>query len=411
MAQSPTITINISGFGAPAPESEIWRLIRSHALFDRINDEELAKILPLFRLVQLEANQIFIEEGQEADDLFLVLNGSLEVTKKAEASANRLLVNEGDQRFTIARLAAGDTIGELSFIKGTPRSATVKSISPTTLLGFGPRELSKLEVENPRVSSALMKNILGYVGNRLIQTSTNQVHALKVELQNSILNSKSNLFFSYVIGLLCVYNLAINLIARLSSDASRASIISAVIIVIFSGVLLLMIRQSNLPIRIFGLTTRNWKPAVKESLVWTVGIVAGMIAIKWILITNVDRYSHLPLFDFDPSAQQGAMALNFVLYGLHSPVQEFISRGVLQGSLQHFFTGSNITFRAIIVSNALFSATHVHLMSGLLAIIVFVPGLFWGWLYSRHENLIGVSISHVLIGWTALFFLNLESLF
>ena len=64
-----------------------------------------------------------------------------------------------------------------------------------------------------------------------------------------------------------------------------------------------------------------------------------------------------------------------------------------------------------LVSNALFSATNVHMMSGLLGVIVFIPGLFWGWLYARQGNLIGVSISHLFVGWTALFFLNLESLF
>jgi hypothetical protein len=49
-------------------------------------------------------------------------------------------------------------------------------------------------------------------------------------------------------------------------------------------------------------------------------------------------------------------------------------------------------------------------MNGLLGLIVFVPGLFWGWLYARHDTLIGVSLSHLIIGWTAIFFLNLESL-
>jgi len=401
---------NVEGTGEPSLEFNAWQMIRRHALFDRIGDDELRKIIPHFRLVQLKANEVFIEEGQNADDLYLVLSGSLEVSKKAEDSSDSVLINEIDNKFTIAMLGAGDTIGELSFIKEAPRSATVKSVTTTMLLGLNPRELSKLEEEYPHEASRFMKNVLGYVGNRLIQTSTNQVQALRVELRNSVLNSKANLFFSYVIGLLCVYNLAIHLITNLSSDASRASIISALIIVIFSVVLLLMIRQTKLPIRIFGLTTRNWKPAVTESMIWTVGIIAVIVAAKWILITEVDRYKHLPLFDFD-SSQQGHLGLNLLLYGLHSPVQEFIARGVLQGSLQHFYTGKNITLRAIVVSNALFSATHVHLLGGLLALIVFIPGLFWGWLYSRHDNLIGVSISHLLIGWTVLFFLNLESLF
>jgi CRP-like cAMP-binding protein len=410
MTQSPTNASNAEVNGVAGLEPMTWQLVRRHILFDRIGDDELAKILPYFRLFHLKGNEIFIEEGQNADDLYLVLSGSLEVIKKAEDNGDDDVIAKIDNQFTIATLGAGDTIGELSFIKETPRSASVRSVTAAMLLGLNPRELAKLEEKHPHEASQFMKNVLAYVGNRLIQTSANQVQALRIELQNSVLNSKANLFFSYVIGLLCVYNLAIHLITNLSSDVTRASIISALIIVVFSFVLILMIRQNKLPIRIFGVTTRNWKPALVESFFWTAAMIAVMIGVKWILINQVDRYSHLPLFDFDLTTQKGYLGLSLLLYGLHSPVQEFIARGVLQGSLQHFFKGNNITLRAIIVSNALFSATHVHLLGGMLAIIVFIPGLFWGWLYSRHQNLVGVSVSHMLIGWTALFFLNLESL-
>src|SRR6185369_2307024 len=153
------------------------------------------------------------------------------------------------------------------------------------------------------------------------------------------------LFFSYVIGLLCVYNLAIHSIINLSMDPDRVSLISASIILIFSGVLLLMIRQSKLPIRIFGLSTNNWWPALRESLQWTLVVIAVMILVKWLLVSTVPKYAGFPIIDFNPS-QQKFLIFNFALYGLHSPIQEFIARGVLQGSLQHFFKGSNITFRA-----------------------------------------------------------------
>jgi membrane protease YdiL (CAAX protease family) len=310
----------------------------------------------------------------------------------------------------IARLTAGDAIGELSFIKGDPRSASIRSMTESVLLGLSPTELIKLETTYPGTANRMMKNIVGYVGDRLNKTSANEVKALTIELQNSILTSKANLFFSYVIGLLCIYNLTIHTITNLSVDGNKASVISAIIIAVFSSVLVLMIRQSKLPISIFGLTLKNWKVALKESLLWSALIVGVLVLIKWILIHQVSKYHDLPLFDFNLSSKR-YLAFNFILYGLHSPIQEFIARGVLQGSLQHFFTGRNVTLRAIIISNALFSATHVHLMSGLLGVIVFIPGLLWGWLYSRHQNLIGVSISHLLIGWSALFFLNIESLF
>lgn len=390
---------------------QTWNWIRSHTVFVGIPDEELRSILHFFTEVSLDVNEFLIEEGREASiDLYLVLSGNLEVIRRTDTSTRDAALWTVQTDFTIAALSSGDTFGELSFMKGGSRSASIRCTRASVLLSLSPDAFAQLEHSFPRSSSQMMKNMLGYVGERLKQTTDNEVNALKTKLQSSIISSKANLFFSYVIGLLCVYNLAIQVMTNLSMDANRASLISAGIIMVFSGVLVVMIRQSRLPIHFFGLSTRNWKPAVRESLLWSTIIIAVLIAVKWSLIQYVPRYSELTVFKFDPTHQK-YLAFNFALYGLHSPIQEFIARGVLQGSLQHFFRGKHITFRAIVISNALFSATHVHLLGGLLGVIVFVPGLFWGWLYSRHENLIGVSISHIMIGWTALFFLNLESLF
>lgn len=391
------------------PDPETWKLIRDHPIFYRINDEEVKNALPYFRLVTSKPGEVIIEEGLDSSmDLFLILEGKLEVLKNAEKDVHSS-ENEINQQFVIAQLKAGDAIGELSFIRGDPRSASIKSLAKSVLLALNPCDFLKLESEYPGISTRMMKNMVGYVGDRLKRTSANEVKALRIELQNSILKSKANHFFSYVIGLLCVYNLTLHFTTGLAQDVNGASYISALIIVIFGVVLYLMIRQSNLPLKNFGITTKNWKSALKESLMWSALIIIIMICAKWILIHNVAKYQHLPLFDFDLTRKH--LALNFLLYGLHCPIQEFIARGVLQGSLQRFFSGRHVTIRAIIVSNALFSATHVHMLGGMLGIIVFVPGLFWGWLYARNDSLIGVSISHILIGWTALFFLNLESLF
>ncbi len=388
-----------------------WQSIRHHPAFTGIDDARVRSMLPYFTELSLDSNQFLVEEDEASSiDLYLILEGELAVIKRHKETTDEPAPWIARREFTIASLHSGDAIGELSFVKGGPRSATIRSKGKSRLLSISPDAVTSLEKEQPESCCRLMKNMLGYVGERLKQTSENEVKALKVELQHSNLNSKANIFFSYVIGLLCFYNLAIHRITTLSMDASRASIISAVIIVVFAAGLAQMINHNKLPIQLFGLTTRKWKTAVRESMMWTVGIIAVLVLIKFVLIKTVTRYQDMPLVHFDVGNQK-YLAFNFALYGLHSPIQEFIARGVLQGSLTHFFKGRNITIRAIVISNALFSATHVHLLGGLLGAIVFVPGLFWGWMYARHGNLIGVSISHILVGWTGLFFLDLESLF
>lgn len=389
--------------------NESWPAIRAHVLFKGLSDDEIGKVLPYFIFLNNRPGEVIIEEGDRVSrNLFLILNGSFDVLK---GTGSKLQAHKASsiEQFIVARLGPGDLIGELSFIKGRPRSATIKCITKAELLSLDPERQDQMEIDYPLAFGVMMKNLAGYVAGMLERTTLNEVRSLKTELQNSLLNAKANLFFSYVIGLLCVYNLTISKISSLSLDADKASIISAIIIVAFALGLIFVIRQSKLPIHVMGLTLKNWKPALRESLIWTLFMLVGMVFVKWILISSVPRYQHLPLIDLNLSMK--SLGFNFILYTLHSPIQEFVARGVLQGSLQHFFSGRNKVWRAIIVSNALFSATHVHLMSGLLGIIVFVPGLFWGWLYSRNNSLVGVSVSHLLIGWTGLFFLNIEQLF
>jgi hypothetical protein len=106
----------------------------------------------------------------------------------------------------------------------------------------------------------------------------------------------------------------------------------------------------------------------------------------------------------------GIYLLELGIYVLLSPVQEFVARGVLQGSLQEFLTGRNGVLKAILISNLIFSTFHLF-VSPYFAVAAFLSGIFWGWLYSRHRTLIGVSVSHILVGAWTLYFLGAHCIF
>jgi membrane protease YdiL (CAAX protease family) len=87
------------------------------------------------------------------------------------------------------------------------------------------------------------------------------------------------------------------------------------------------------------------------------------------------------------------------------PLQELIARGLLQSSFEEFLTGKHKAYIAIFLSNLLFSVVHFHLSLN-IALSVFFTGLAWGWSYSRHHTLVGVILSHQIIGVWALFILG-----
>ena len=75
---------------------------------------------------------------------------------------------------------------------------------------------------------------------------------------------------------------------------------------------------------------------------------------------------------------------------------------MIQSTLSVVLTGRSARWLPIVLSSAVFSMGHQHL-GWSYALASFVPGLFWGWMYQRQRSLIGVSISHALIGvWACL---------
>jgi CRP-like cAMP-binding protein len=388
---------------------DIQERIAAHRIFKGFSREDIFVALAYFQFRVLPANTILGEEGSsQSKELFVVLQGDFDLVKSNKA-ATSVFAGSSSTSFVIAKITAGDLIGELSFLHDVPRSATIQVVSPSALLCLTPDRLEDMRRQYPAQTSLMTLNLLGYVSERLRITTDDKVQVLTQRLEASQRTAKSNIFFSYVIGLLCLYNLAIHLISQWSTSSMMTSLVSAGIIFVFFAGCLLIIRRSKLPMSLFGLTLRNWKKSVSESMMWTVVVLFGMLLLKWSLITFIPSLHHHPLIQFQPFEAK-YQTFNFIIYGLHSPIQEFIARGVMQGSLQHFFVGKNITTKAIVVSNGLFAAVHVHLFGGLLAVLVFITGLFWGWLYSRHRNLLGVSISHILIGWWGLFILSFDSL-
>jgi hypothetical protein len=102
---------------------------------------------------------------------------------------------------------------------------------------------------------------------------------------------------------------------------------------------------------------------------------------------------------------KGGIVLTCLAYSVFAPVQEFIARGCFQSSFQNFLMGKHRILLSIVISNLMFSMTHLHI-STRFALLAFAPGLFWGWQYARHKNLIGISISHVIIGLSASIFIG-----
>jgi len=105
----------------------------------------MEKALRSHNRVEVKEGDYLIRYGELDEQMFIVLDGELAVWSQ----------DEQGEKFLEHMLQAGEVIGELAFLDGTPRNADVLACKNSTLLAIPSKEVIKLFLENPNVEAAL----------------------------------------------------------------------------------------------------------------------------------------------------------------------------------------------------------------------------------------------------------------
>lgn len=95
------------------------------------------------------ADDIVFREGDPGKGLFIVLDGSVAITR---------MTPSGEQR--LATLESGDSFGELALIDDLPRSASARVVAPSRLLILYRSHFESLVEGDRAVALVVMKNLL-----------------------------------------------------------------------------------------------------------------------------------------------------------------------------------------------------------------------------------------------------------
>jgi Cyclic nucleotide-binding domain len=93
--------------------------------------ESVMALRPNLPRRQLEPGETLIEQGAAADDLFLLLDGVLDVEVDGE---------------TVAEVGPGAMLGERAVIEGGDRTATLRAVTPCRVVVIDPELISKYEL-------------------------------------------------------------------------------------------------------------------------------------------------------------------------------------------------------------------------------------------------------------------------
>lgn len=363
-----------------------------HSLFQNLSAFQMADLEKMSKIIYVPQGGILIEEGDFSHDFYVLLKGEMEVAKRAEDG----------QLYVIGKKSAGDLIGELGFIEAGDRSSTVKAQSACELIQIE-GEVIRAEPGHMELCNALMAGLSKLVSKDVRQTSELAVQAIKAELDTAKRLLAVGHFLMGCVFALTSYIFAFGLLGQLKEILPSTTPISIGIMLLFFVLALFTIGKSGFPLKEYGLTWENWQKVTREAILFSLPAMIFVVGVKWLLISF---FSPQPQSLFEPSwgasIDRGFSPFYLLIpvsYALFCPVQEFIARSVLQGSFHLFLTKKNwqSIWYAIILSNLMFGAAHVY-KSFTFALLAVLPGLFWGWLFSRQKSLLGVSVSHTMIG-------------
>lgn len=127
------------------------------AVFGGVPRPDLARIAEHFEIRTIDGPAEVFAEGSAAREMFVVRAGELEVTKKNGRGAD----------IRVATLRAGDCVGEMGLIDVQPRSATVRTLGPATLIVLTSRTLATIAEREPNTWTILVMNIAREISRRL----------------------------------------------------------------------------------------------------------------------------------------------------------------------------------------------------------------------------------------------------
>jgi sigma-B regulation protein RsbU (phosphoserine phosphatase) len=87
-----------------------------------------------------QPNQVILEEGSTGREMYLIVEGQVEVVK-----------GHGAEEMVLARRGPGDMFGEMGLIEARPRFATIRALEPTRLLEFSEYDMRSALTEQPQL--------------------------------------------------------------------------------------------------------------------------------------------------------------------------------------------------------------------------------------------------------------------
>ncbi len=142
-------------------KSKLLDRLTKFALFSYFTPEELEGVASTVRTRRFGKGETIFREGDVGEELFLVEEGRVAITKAVKGNIEQVL----------AHLGPGEYFGEMAVLEKIPRTATVSAEEDCLLLVIGEDDLLHLMEDQPKAAAKIMFNLMKTFSKRLQATN------------------------------------------------------------------------------------------------------------------------------------------------------------------------------------------------------------------------------------------------
>ncbi len=124
--------------------------LQATPIFAEVPPEQLQHLAAQAEPMSLQPGDLLISEGDRADDIFVVISGELEVTKRS-----------GTSEIPLARVGPGAIQGELAALERGQRMASVRAISHAEVLRIPYSAMRDLLSAGPDAALGIIRTVIG----------------------------------------------------------------------------------------------------------------------------------------------------------------------------------------------------------------------------------------------------------
>ena len=148
-------------------------MLKSIYLFSEFSETELAKVAAVAEEKMMMQGQDIFSRDEEASAFYVLVMGSVKISVTS---------GTGDE-IQIRKLGSGSHFGEMPFLDGEKRSATVQAIESSTVLEFSYKRLESLLGQDSSLAAKFYRSAARYLALRLRATTSdlNQIKELRFQ--------------------------------------------------------------------------------------------------------------------------------------------------------------------------------------------------------------------------------------